>query len=80
MKDILEENIKHESKIRYNSLLQYYYRGSLTWLQFKEEVAKMNGAAKALLEEADVKPSFRTELERHIYPLDWWLSTHRKPQ
>lgn len=78
MKDILEENMKYEGKIRYNSLLQDYYKGSLTWLQYKEEVAKVGGAIKALLEEADVKPPFRTELESHLYPLDWWFSTHKK--
>lgn len=77
MKDILEENMKYEGKIRYNSLLQDYYKGSLTWLQLKDEQARIGASAKAILDEADVKPSYRTDLENKEFPLTDFIMAHR---
>lgn len=78
MKDALEETLKYESKILYHKLLRDYYKGNLTWLQYKQEESKVAGIVKALTEEADVKPSFRAELESHTYPIDWWLNRNTR--
>ena len=78
MKDALEETLKYESKILYHKLLRDYYKGNLTWLQYKQEESKVAGIVKALTEEVDVKPLFRSELESHTYPIDWWLNRNAR--
>ena len=73
MKDFLLETIKLEGKIRYGALLKDYYAGNITWNTFLQESDKLQGLEKALTEEANVKPQFRTELENQMYPLDYWI-------
>lgn len=74
MKDILTEVMKLEVKIMCLNALQDYYKGKITFLQYQEEVSKSSSACKAILEEADVKPSYRSELESHSYPLQWFFT------
>lgn len=73
MKDFLLETIKLEGKIRYGALLKDYYNGNITWNTFMQESEKLQAIEKALTEEANVKPQFRTELENQMYPLDYWI-------
>lgn len=73
MKDFLLETIKLEGKIRRGSLLKDYYSGVITWNTFLQEAEKLQAVEKALTEEASVKASFRTELEKEMYPLDYWI-------
>ena len=74
MKDILSEVLKLEVKIMSWSSLQDYYKGKITYLQHTDNINKYASTAKAMLEEADVKPNYRTELESHSYPLQWFFS------
>ena len=73
MKDFLLETMKLEAKIRHGALLKSYYNGTITWLQFMAEAEKLSATLKALSEEANVKPTFRAELEKETYPLDYWF-------
>lgn len=72
MKDFLIETLKLEEKIRRGALLKDYYSGQITWLQYCAENEKLVATVKAITEEAQVKPSFRNELESNLYPLDYW--------
>lgn len=78
MKDLLTEKIKLEEKINYVILLEKYYRGKITWIQFKEESGRIKTSAKALLEESDVKPSMRNDLENQDFPLTNFMNNHKK--
>lgn len=78
MKDFLVETIKLEYKIRLGNLLKDYYGQTITWGQYLAEAEKLKGIVKALTEEASVKPTFRTELEKEIYPLDYWLRKNKR--
>lgn len=73
MKDFLLETIKLEEKIRWGALLKNYYAGIITWSQFLAEAEKLKAIVKALSEESSVKPAFRNELEKELYPLDYWI-------
>ena len=77
MKDFLVETIKLEGKIRRGSLLQDYYSSKITWNQFLTEAEKLQAIEKALTEEANVKATFRAELEAQMYPLDYWINKCR---
>lgn len=74
MKDFLLETIKLEEKIRRGSLLKQYYSSQITWNQYVTESDKLSATVKAITEEACVKASFRSELENHLYPLDYWYN------
>lgn len=74
MKDFLTQTIKLEEKIRRGNLLKSYYSGMITWGQFVAESDKLKSTVKALTEEAAVKTTFRNELEKEMYPLDYWMN------
>lgn len=78
MKDLLNEKVKLEVKIHNVILLERYYSGKLTWLQLKDEQARIGASAKAILDEADVKPAYRTDLESKDFPLTDFIMGHRK--
>lgn len=78
MKDLLNEKVKLEIKIQNIILLEKYYSGKLTWLQLKDEQARIGASAKAILDEADVKPSYRSDLESREFPLTDFLNGNRK--
>lgn len=78
MKDLLNEKVKLEVKIHFVILLEKYYSGKVTWLQVQDEKQRIGASAKAILEEADVKPSYRSALEAKEFPLTEFLNQHRK--
>lgn len=77
MKDFLIETLKLEEKIQRGALLRKYYGSQITWLQYCEQSDRLTATVKAILEEASVKPSFRSELEKEIYPLEYWYNKCR---
>lgn len=78
MKDFLVETIKLEEKIRRGALLKDYYGSVITWGQYLAEAEKLKAVVKALTEEASVKATFRAELEKETYPLDYWLRKNKR--
>lgn len=73
MKDFLSETIKYEEKIRKGSLLKDYYAGTITWLQYCDEVSKLASVVDLLSEQSNVNADFRAILEQQMYPIDFWV-------
>lgn len=73
MKDFLLETIKLEEKIRRGALLKDYYSGTITWLQYCDEVSKLASVVDLLSEQSNINPDFRAILEQQMYPIDFWV-------